>query len=88
MDRQAMLQALGARGEDAGSDYDDSDEVAGWFGWTVEPGVSASVLTVTHRPADGEQSTARWQLIPMGITPQPPAEAPQPAVIEHTEGRW
>jgi hypothetical protein len=88
MDRMTMLKILKGQGEAAGSDFNDSDEVNGWFGWTIEQDGPARVLAVTHHPDEGTETTARWQLIPMGIPPQAPREAVQPPAVEPTEGRW
>lgn len=63
---ERMLATLREHGEEAGSDYNDSEEVQGYFGWTVH----GDVLEVTHE-ADNESNrpnpsvTRRWRLVPM-----------------------
>lgn len=62
-----MLKVLKEHGEEAGSDFNDSEEVSGWFGWSID---DDQVLTVTYTPADGGGAfdageTARWRLVPV-----------------------
>jgi hypothetical protein len=61
-----MLAYLSLTGGDAASDFNDSDDVNGWFGWTVDGGI----LTVTYEASlpDGDigpRVTSRWRLIPL-----------------------
>jgi hypothetical protein len=64
MDARQMLAILAEHGEDAGSDYNDGEDVDGYFGWTVEGIGDAPVLVVTHRPGDGgEVSSRRFRLV-------------------------
>jgi hypothetical protein len=63
-----MLAQLHIRGCWAGADYDDRDDVDGWFGWGIHDGV----LTVTHKPREdsGPSTTAAssWRLVPLDPT--------------------
>lgn len=64
MDEVTMLQVLNAYGEDAGSDFNDGEEVMGYFGWSID---DDRVLTVTYRGEDDPADTAfvgRWRLVP------------------------
>lgn len=58
MDEATMLETLSEHGQDAGSDYNDSDDVMGYFGWSIAGGV----LTVTHEPDDDVVVVRRWRL--------------------------
>jgi hypothetical protein len=64
---EQALETLHEHGQDANSDYNDSDEVQGWFGWTIR----GDVLTVTHKADDdGYEDPAnkvmhRWRLVPI-----------------------
>lgn len=66
-----MLRQLNVHGENAGSDYNDSDAVHGRFGWTADPDVSRgtfATLTVTHEDQDVDPATPitkQWCLIPV-----------------------
>lgn len=53
-----MLAQLDFYGGDAGSNFNDGEDVNGWFGWSI----TDDVLTVTLDREDGETLTARWQL--------------------------
>ena len=68
-----MLKQLSSHGEDAGSDYNDSDEVHGRFGWTVTPigDTDIAVLTVTYEDQEcGLLPVARrWILSPIHEAP-------------------
>ena len=92
MDRATMLDILTSEGENAGSDYNDSERVHGRFGWSIEPdGNGGGVLSVTYEDQedeDHEPITLRWVLTPMGLQPVPPVEAVVPPAVEHTEGTW
>lgn len=67
MSAEEMLAQLHEHGQDAGSDYNDSDEVQGWFSWTVR----GDVLTVTHQADDdgyddpANKVARRWRLVPI-----------------------
>jgi hypothetical protein len=69
MDADTMLDILGERGQGAGSDFNDSDRIMGWFGWSVsDPADDQPVLTViyeaaTVRPGEPQTITRRWRLI-------------------------
>lgn len=72
-----MLRQLGSHGEEAGADYNDADDVDGWFGWTLnsQPHLG-DVLTITYTPTTdaGEQGlaiTSRWQLVPVMCCTEP-----------------
>jgi hypothetical protein len=72
MNREQMLEQLDLHGADAASDFNDSEEVLGWFGW----GVEGDILTVTFQPdaaghvVDGHAQT--WRLVPVEATTKPP----------------
>lgn len=65
-----MLGVLDTQGADAGSDFNDADDVTGWFGWSVSTDEDGhTVLEVTYRP-DGDDDTvptdtAKWRLVPL-----------------------
>jgi hypothetical protein len=69
MDANTMLDILSVHGHDAGSDFNDSDEVTGWFGWAItDPAEGPPVLTVhyeaaTRTPGEPQTITRRWRLI-------------------------
>ena len=70
MTRDQMLDLLHEHGEDAGSDYNDGDEVEGWFGWKV----NGEILTVKYQPCtdDGRAGAAQmasWRLVPVEAAP-------------------
>lgn len=70
MTPEQMLRQLRLHGEEAGSDYNDADEVEGWLGWTVK----GDVLTVEYRPCTddgraGPAQTASWRLVPAETKP-------------------
>lgn len=68
MDADTMLDILGGHGQDAGSDFNDSDQVMGWFGWSVsDPADGPPVLTVNYEaatvtPGEPQTVTRRWRL--------------------------
>jgi len=71
MDAAKMLATLYDRGQEAGSDYDDSDESPGWFSWEVVRWAAAEpILTITYTPDEpdddgynaGTPVTRRWAL--------------------------
>jgi hypothetical protein len=62
MDEVTMLQVLNEYGEDAASDYNDGEDVMGWFGWSIN---DEHILTVTFRDEDGEPDSAQWRLVPI-----------------------
>jgi hypothetical protein len=67
MDSSEMLRILGQHGGDAGADFNDAEDVNGWFGWSITPDPThGDVLTVTYEPvvdgAAGEPITHRWRL--------------------------
>jgi hypothetical protein len=69
MDADTMLDILSEHGGDAGSDFNDSDAVAGWFGWSIsDPADGPPVLTVNYERASDTPSrvvvTRRWRLTP------------------------
>jgi hypothetical protein len=69
MNRITMLTLLSDEGENAGSDYNDSERVHGRFGWTVEQDRNGGgVLSVTYEDQENElaPTTHRWVMIPMG----------------------
>lgn len=55
-----MLRVLDTEGEEAGSNYNDGENVLGWFSWTVRD----SVLEIKHQDDQGVITTARWKLTP------------------------
>lgn len=58
MNAEDALRILSEYGEDAGSDYNDSDEVNGYFGWRVRDGV----LEITYEAEfDAETGLASAQ---------------------------
>jgi len=67
MDEVTMLQTINEYGEDAASDYNDSDEVMGWFGWSIDDsaGPGQYTLTITFKSDDAETDSAQWRLVPM-----------------------
>lgn len=64
MDAVTMLQVLNEQGGEAGSDFNDGEEVMGWYGWSID---DDHILTVTYRPEDGQTDTARWKLVPVAV---------------------
>lgn len=92
MTREEMLRHLSNHGESAGSDFNDSEDIHGWFGWAVDiidqaPG--EAVLSVTYNDADdgtGQELTLRWRMVPMGLPPRPFQPAQQPVVVDFPEG--
>lgn len=83
MTREEMLRHLGSHGEDAGSDYNDSEEIHGRFGWSVgHTGSGEAVLSVTYEDLDdgaGPPLTLTWRMVPMGA-PKPFLPATTPTV--------
>jgi hypothetical protein len=67
MERDTMLDILAELGQDAGSDYNDAEDVDGWFGWTISDTGDAPVLTVTYEASTDTgpaPAVARsWRLI-------------------------
>jgi hypothetical protein len=66
LNAEQMLRQLNEHGQDAGSDYNDSEEVDGYFGWEVE----GDVLVVTHEISEDSnrrnpEVTRRWRLVPI-----------------------
>lgn len=60
MTNDEMLNELAAEGENAGSDYNDSDDVLGWFGWDIV----GDVLTITYeKDNDKPKQIAQWRLV-------------------------
>jgi len=65
--REGMLTQLDEVGADAGADYNDGDEVQGYFSYRV----SGDVLSISHSPYDHEANkvlvsvTYRWRLTPI-----------------------
>lgn len=57
-----MLAALNTHGAEASSDYNDSDDFPGWFGWSIS---DDGYLTVSYR-ADGDDGRfiSTWKLVP------------------------
>jgi hypothetical protein len=55
-----ILQTLNEHGQDAASDYNDGENVMGYFGWSVE--TSARILVITFEPDDGERQVVAFQL--------------------------
>lgn len=74
MEANEMLLQLHEHGQDAGSDFNDSDEVDGWFGWEVDGWDGDSpVLTVTyqqdaHDAADRVTVRRMWRLVPIELS--------------------
>lgn len=68
-----MLKQLNSHGENAGSGYNDSDEVHGRFGWTVAPigDTGISVLTITYEDQEYDRPPVerRWILSPIHEVP-------------------
>lgn len=58
MDEQTLLAILNTQGEDAGADFNDGDDVLGWFGWSIKD----DILTVTHTSTDSVETSGRWRL--------------------------
>jgi len=57
-----MLAILSEYGEDASSDYNDGDDVMGYFGWSID----GDVLSVSYTPDGGPSvSAASWRLVPV-----------------------
>lgn len=71
MQPQDMLRILNEAGEEAGADFNDADDVLGWFAWTVTERSGVRHLTVTYEPeADwgkrsGEKHSVTWALVPV-----------------------
>lgn len=69
MDPLEMLKTLSEYGEEAGEDFNDGDDVMGWFSWAVAGEGKARQLTITYRPEEdgeaGAPQTASWVLVPM-----------------------
>lgn len=63
MTPEQMLEQLNRQGGDASADYNDSEDVEGYFGWKVEDGV----ITVHHVAADNlsHTDTHAWRLVPV-----------------------
>jgi hypothetical protein len=73
MDANTMLDILSVHGYDAGSDFNDSTAVDGWFGWSItDPTEGPPVLTVHYERASDAASpvvvTRRWRLTPQEPT--------------------
>jgi hypothetical protein len=71
MDAEQMLATLDEHGQEAGSDYSDSDEFPGWFAWELTRAASAQpILTITYTGDDYDDDghnarppvTRRWVL--------------------------
>jgi len=60
MDDVTMLQTLNEYGEDVASDYNDAEEVMGWFGWSID---DDHILTVTFRDDNDNEDKVRWKLV-------------------------
>jgi hypothetical protein len=92
MTREEMLRHLSSHGEDAGSNFNDSEEIHGRFGWSIEQdGQGGGVLSVTYEDQDegaGPAVTLRWVLQPQGLLPEIPLAATQSPAVEPTEGAW
>lgn len=91
MTREQMLAQLNREGENAGSDYNDDEEINGWFGWTVDTTDQApgeAVLSVTYSNPDdpSPELTLKWRMVPMGQPPRPFQPAQQPVVVDFPEG--
>jgi hypothetical protein len=61
-----MLDKLSDKGDNSGSDYDDS--VDGWFGWTVDADGPEPILEVSWTPDSDKRPgpptvTTRWRLV-------------------------
>jgi hypothetical protein len=74
IDRERMLTLLNRQGHDAGSDFNDGEEVSGWFGWDIANiEHSPLVLEVTYTPTteegdgpdDAKAVTRCWRLEPI-----------------------
>jgi hypothetical protein len=57
MEPEEMLRILSEQGSQAGSDFNDGDDVMGYFGWSID----GDVLIVTYESGDGS-ATSRWRL--------------------------
>lgn len=94
MTPERMLTVLREHGEDAGSDFNDSDEVNGWFGWTiVHDQLRGPLLRITHTPVDdasGEKASSQeviadWQLMLIGTSAPAPGAPEDPPPAGETE---
>jgi len=71
MTSDEMLDQLSSDGENAGSDFNDGEDVNGWFGWTVVtdadgvPNLTVIYQPITEDGGAGEAQTARWRLEPV-----------------------
>jgi hypothetical protein len=59
-----MLDQLAAEGDNAGSDYNDSEKILGWFGWDI----AGDVLTITYEDGSCDENgdikqVAQWRLV-------------------------
>jgi hypothetical protein len=65
MDREKVLWIVSEHGEEAGSDYNDSDHVMGYFGWSIKDGI----LTATYEPENNSDEpdpfSYKWKLTPI-----------------------
>jgi hypothetical protein len=74
MQPQDMLGTLNEYGEEAGSDFNDGDDVMGWFSWSVTGEGRTRQLTITYTPgAGGAKQTATWVLVPVKSETSEPA---------------
>ena len=62
MDRVTMLQLLNEHGEDAASNFNDGEDVMGWFGWSIN---DDHILTITFNDDNGNADSAQWRLRPL-----------------------
>lgn len=61
-----FLDQLNSHGEDAGSDYNDGDDVRGWLGWSVA--VENRILTIYLAVDKDDERTPkelRFKLVPL-----------------------
>lgn len=66
MTPEKMLEVLSRVGEDAGADFDDAEDVQGWFGWSFKTvnGMNEKdrgMLTIWFIPAEQDEPGRRVQ---------------------------
>jgi hypothetical protein len=58
-----MLEILSAHGSEAGVDYNDGDEVMGYFGWWIKDNVLTISYENENHPDYAAQASHRWLLM-------------------------
>jgi hypothetical protein len=73
-----MLEILTEYGDDARSDFNDSDAVMGWFGWSVTGDRNPTLTISWTSNTEGRTATTSWRLVPLATPPvsEPPGEKP------------